>query len=86
MSEGSAGASASQTAEEKRSAASWNTKKWREDYDIYRNRLTDQNFKISNYADPLLPRKDPPLTYNFSFPNGTKERLQALITKIENTS
>ncbi|KAK1755066.1 hypothetical protein QBC47DRAFT_382659 [Echria macrotheca] len=34
----------------------WNTKKFRDEFQAARIRLTDQKFNPNEYADPLLPR------------------------------
>ncbi|KAK4128679.1 hypothetical protein N657DRAFT_676433 [Parathielavia appendiculata] len=53
-------------------AAAWNTEKFREEYEVYKNRLQDQKFSIADYPDPLSPRPPHPKQY----PKGTNPELE----------
>ncbi|KAK4241588.1 hypothetical protein C8A03DRAFT_41070 [Achaetomium macrosporum] len=64
-------------------AAAWNTKKFREEYETYKNRLQDQKFSVADYPDPLALR--PP--YPKQYPKGTdpdlERNLQQLIARVK---
>ncbi|KAH8910744.1 hypothetical protein BR93DRAFT_923460 [Coniochaeta sp. PMI_546] len=78
-----------QDADNSQKTAGWNTKKFREEYDTARSRLTDQKFDITQYADPLIPQRSSaaqnPVTPQ-KFSPETEKRLQSLITKIKSSS
>ncbi|KAG7292940.1 hypothetical protein NEMBOFW57_002985 [Staphylotrichum longicolle] len=61
----------------------WNSKKFREEYDLYKRRLQDQKFSVADYPDPLAPRPPHPKQY----PKGTdpelERRLHALIADVK---
>jgi hypothetical protein len=44
----------SQDGDSSQKPAAWNTKKFREEFDIVKSRLADQNFDISKFCDVLL--------------------------------
>ncbi|KAK3393627.1 hypothetical protein B0H63DRAFT_22036 [Podospora didyma] len=58
--------------------AAWNTKKFRDDYDMAKQRLTDQN----GFPDPLWHRPRPPKTYPAGVTSETEQQLKALIANI----
>jgi hypothetical protein len=37
-------------------ASAWNTKKFREEYDMYKNRLQDQKFSVGMSTPHFIPR------------------------------
>ncbi|KAK4105603.1 hypothetical protein N658DRAFT_492081 [Parathielavia hyrcaniae] len=53
-------------------AAVWNTKKFRDEYEIHKNRLQDQHFSVADFPDPLSPRPPHPKQY----PKGTNPELE----------
>ncbi|KAL2180484.1 uncharacterized protein P884DRAFT_327418 [Thermothelomyces heterothallicus CBS 202.75] len=61
----------------------WNTKKFRDEYEMYKNRLQDQRFSVAEYPDPLSPRPPHPKQY----PSGTspelERKLQELIAQVK---
>ncbi|KAH6619245.1 hypothetical protein B0J18DRAFT_239000 [Chaetomium sp. MPI-SDFR-AT-0129] len=63
--------------------ASWNTKKFREEYEMHKNRLHDQSFSVADYPDPLSPQPPHPKQY----PKGTtpdlERKLQDLISRVK---
>ncbi|KAL1841627.1 hypothetical protein VTJ49DRAFT_6804 [Mycothermus thermophilus] len=67
-------------------AAAWNTKKFREDYLMAKNKLLDQKFSVSEYPDPLSPRPPHPKQY----PPGTnpelERKLQELIARVKSST
>ncbi|RYP87404.1 hypothetical protein DL769_000500 [Monosporascus sp. CRB-8-3] len=53
----------------------WNDKKFQEDYEHMKARLSDPKSNIiKNYDDPLLPREQPPEAY---YPKGVTRELEA---------
>ncbi|KAI1504649.1 hypothetical protein F5X99DRAFT_371643 [Biscogniauxia marginata] len=66
-----------------KTAANWNDKKFREEYDLARAKLADQKFNMRDHEDPLLPRQHPQSKY---YPKGvtaeTEAHLQAVIAKV----
>ncbi|OIW35298.1 hypothetical protein CONLIGDRAFT_627353 [Coniochaeta ligniaria NRRL 30616] len=79
----------SQDVDNSQKPAAWNTKKFREEYEIARSRLSDQKFDITQYADPLMPRRQsstqsPATSQTFS--PETEKRLQGLIAKIKSST
>ena len=36
--------------------ASWNTQKFRDEYELYKNRLQDQRFSVGEFPNLLVPR------------------------------
>jgi len=69
-----------------RAGAAWDTKKFREERDVTKSKLSDQNFNPADYPDPLSPRTTVKAAYLRSFPAGTEERLKALVAKVESSS
>ncbi|KAI0598258.1 hypothetical protein F4775DRAFT_556022 [Biscogniauxia sp. FL1348] len=69
---GSAGAAGAATGS--KTTANWNDKKFREEYDLARAKLSDQKFNMRDYEDPLLPRQHPQSKY---YPNGVTAELEA---------
>ncbi|KAK3309961.1 uncharacterized protein B0T15DRAFT_19678 [Chaetomium strumarium] len=63
--------------------AAWNTNKFREEYETYKNRLLDQKFSVADYPDPLAPWPPHPKQY----PKGTdpelERNLQQLIARVK---
>ncbi|KAK3382896.1 hypothetical protein B0T24DRAFT_672834 [Lasiosphaeria ovina] len=62
--------------------AAWNTKKFRDEYEMAKMRLSDQKFNIAEYPDPLLPRRVLPRQYPLGVTAETERRLQELIADI----
>ncbi|KAK7932114.1 hypothetical protein PG985_002826 [Apiospora marii] len=63
--------------------AAFNDKKFKEEYDFTKSRLSDQKFDIREYPDPLLPRnpQQEPI-----FPKGvTSEMEQHLLELVHDT-
>ncbi|KAH8891066.1 hypothetical protein GQ53DRAFT_747315 [Thozetella sp. PMI_491] len=53
-------------------AANWNTKKWQEEYEAAKSRLSDQKFSSTEYPDPLAPRRG---VHPKAYPSGTTVEL-----------
>ncbi|KAI1631466.1 hypothetical protein F4809DRAFT_165374 [Biscogniauxia mediterranea] len=66
--------SAAGAASGSKATANWSDKKFREEYDLARARLSDQKFNMKDYEDPLLPRQHPQSKY---YPNGVTAELEA---------
>ncbi|KAK0734383.1 hypothetical protein B0T26DRAFT_746300 [Lasiosphaeria miniovina] len=62
--------------------AAWNTKKFRDEYEMAKTRLSDQKFNIAEYPDPLLPRRVLPRQYPLGVTAETERQLQELIANI----
>lgn len=62
--------------------ASWNTKKFRDEYEMAKARLSDLKFNIGEYPDPLLPRQPHRKQYPPGVTAETERQLQALIATI----
>ncbi|KAK1768360.1 hypothetical protein QBC33DRAFT_534714 [Phialemonium atrogriseum] len=64
-----------------------NPKKLREEIELAKTRLSDQKFRITDYPDPLLPRKGiSPKKYPAGVTAEIEERLMAVIAKTQATS
>ncbi|KAK3905803.1 hypothetical protein C8A05DRAFT_12419 [Staphylotrichum tortipilum] len=59
-------------------AGTWNNRKSREEYDMYKSRLQDQRFSIADYPDPLSPRPPHPKQY----PKGTDPKLEQMLHEL----
>ncbi|KAI1074025.1 hypothetical protein F5B20DRAFT_564977 [Whalleya microplaca] len=59
--------------------AGWMDKKFREETDVAKARLSDQKFNMSDYADPLLPRQHPQSKY---YPRGVTAETEAHLQKV----
>lgn len=59
----------------------WNTKKFRDEYDLYRARLQDQKFSVADYPDPLSPRPPHLKQYPKGTDQGLERKLHALISE-----
>ncbi|KAH9904201.1 hypothetical protein F4778DRAFT_734374 [Xylariomycetidae sp. FL2044] len=65
---------AAQTPESNAEASlAWADKKFREEYDVAKSRLSDQKFEIADYDDPLLPRTRPQSAH---YPKGISAELE----------
>ncbi|KAK3956305.1 hypothetical protein QBC32DRAFT_310248 [Pseudoneurospora amorphoporcata] len=67
-------------------AVTWNTKKFRDDYDMIKIRLTDQRFSSTNFRDPLMPCPPHHRQYPGHTTPATEKRLKELITRIKGGS
>ncbi|KAJ4421024.1 hypothetical protein N0V85_000369 [Neurospora sp. IMI 360204] len=67
-------------------AVTWNTKKFRVDYDMIQIRLTDQRFNSTNFRDPLMPCPPHHKQYPAHTTPATEKRLKELITRIKGGS
>ncbi|KAL2141483.1 hypothetical protein VTI28DRAFT_2357 [Corynascus sepedonium] len=61
-----------------KTAGAWNTKKFRDEYEMYKNRLQDKGFTVAEYPDPLSPRPPHPKQY----PSGTSPELERSLQKL----
>ncbi|KAK0731166.1 hypothetical protein B0H67DRAFT_62166 [Lasiosphaeris hirsuta] len=61
---------------------SWNTKKFRDEYEVAKARLSDLKFNIGEYPDPLLPRQPHRMQYPSGVTAEMERQLQALIANI----
>ncbi|KAJ4297261.1 hypothetical protein N0V88_004179 [Collariella sp. IMI 366227] len=59
-------------------AGGWNTKKFRDEYEMHRHRLHDKAFSSYDYPDPLTPRPPHPKQY----PRGTSTELESKLLKL----
>ncbi|KAK5663707.1 hypothetical protein OQA88_4138 [Cercophora sp. LCS_1] len=59
--------------------AAWNNKKFREEYDVTKSRLTDQRFSSGDYPDPLLPRKP---GHPRQYPRGTTPEIEKQLKEL----
>ncbi|KAL2261610.1 hypothetical protein VTK26DRAFT_3785 [Humicola hyalothermophila] len=66
----------------KAGAAARNTKKFRDEYEAYKNRLQDQKFSIADYPDPLAPRTPHPKQYPKGAGREVEAKLKELIAEI----
>ncbi|EGZ77438.1 hypothetical protein NEUTE2DRAFT_154106 [Neurospora tetrasperma FGSC 2509] len=64
-------------------AVTWNTKKFRDDYDILKIRLSDQRFSSTNFRDPLMPCPPHHRQYPGHNTPAVEKRLEELITRIK---
>ncbi|KAK4116274.1 hypothetical protein N656DRAFT_794597 [Canariomyces notabilis] len=62
----------------KPAVAAWNTKKFRDEYEISKHRLLDQKFSSTEYPDPLAPRPPHPKQY----PKGTDPALERQLKQL----
>ncbi|GAB1310523.1 hypothetical protein MFIFM68171_00733 [Madurella fahalii] len=62
--------------------ASWNTKKFRDEYEVSKHRLLDQKFSSADYPDPLAPRPPHPKQYPKGTDPAMERKLQQLIAEI----
>ncbi|KAK0618258.1 hypothetical protein B0T17DRAFT_331089 [Bombardia bombarda] len=81
-----AAAAAAVAAVKTSSAAAWNTKKFREECEMAKGRLSDQKFSIADYPDPLLPRPPHPKLYPRGTTVETEKRLRELIDQVRASS
>ncbi|KAK4150745.1 hypothetical protein C8A00DRAFT_36642 [Chaetomidium leptoderma] len=68
----------SESQQSAKAAAAWNTKKFRDEYETYKNRLQDQKFSVADYPDPLSARPPHPKQY----PKGTNPELERQLQKL----
>ncbi|KAL2132520.1 hypothetical protein VTI74DRAFT_3710 [Chaetomium olivicolor] len=64
--------------DQKSKPGAWNTKKFRDEYEMYKNRLQDKSFSSTEYPDPLAPRPPHPKQY----PKGTNPELESKLLKL----
>ncbi|SPQ18310.1 853d6258-73e7-4e7f-9a64-89ff3d4e3b50 [Thermothielavioides terrestris] len=67
-----------QRQQKSKTAKPWNTKNFREEYAIYKNRLQDQDFSVAEYPDPLAPPPPHPKQY----PKGTDAELEGKLLRL----
>ncbi|EGS18864.1 uncharacterized protein CTHT_0054750 [Thermochaetoides thermophila DSM 1495] len=62
---------------------SWNTKKFRDEYETLKNRLLDSQFSVAEYPDPLAPKPPHPKQYPVGTGPTVEQRLLKLISEIK---